>query len=268
VKDSRFCPACGDELRHREAEICPGCGVRLRDTPEPGWLVYVKAGIAVGILTVIIAAYLFGFWQGSMSSARTGAVVPVPTPTLQTGSPGNTTPEIPDTNATPSKKITRLVFNDYISYPSGGLNVSRNAGSLEPGGEAMYSMVLGRPAHTVTAILESANDTDFDLFISRNQIPTISDNEYRSNHPGLLERIEIWGAEPGIYYVLVAAASGSGNYTLTLTVNTEKASQSYPVQSSPFQSYPVQSSPFQSYPVQSNPFLVRTTYPDLLEAVA
>jgi len=34
VKDVAFCPKCGSELKHEEAEICPNCGMRIRDPPK------------------------------------------------------------------------------------------------------------------------------------------------------------------------------------------------------------------------------------------
>jgi uncharacterized RDD family membrane protein YckC len=61
-----FCPTCGGELVHKDAEICPKCGVRIKEPPKPvaekyaGFWVRLGAYLIDGIIiTVVIYASLF-----------------------------------------------------------------------------------------------------------------------------------------------------------------------------------------------------------------
>lgn len=223
--DNRSCPACGKELKCREAEICVTCGVRVRDPPVPAWMVYARAGIASGICTAIILAFLLGFWQGSLFTGASADsmipdaahAIPLPPATWILNTTNHTEAISPD--------VTGLELNDYFSTLGGGMNVSRITGMLDSGEQALYSFTLNRSSHVCTVSIDTPDEADFDIYLSFGSIPTPSAYQYRSNTKGRTDRIEIWGADPGTYFVLVQAVTGGGTFTLTMT-QSERGSYS------------------------------------------
>jgi hypothetical protein len=223
--DAHYCHTCGGQLKFRNAEICVTCGVRVRDPPVPGWMMYARAGIASGICTAIILAFLLGFWQGSLI---TGASANPMIPDAAQAIPLHPAPWILNTTNQSdaiSPEVTGLEINDYFSTVGGGMNVSRITGMLDSGGEALYSFTLNRSSHFCTVSIDTPDDADFDIYLSLGSIPTPSAYQYRSNSKGRTDRIEIWGADPGTYFVLVHAVTGGGTFNLTMT-QSERGSYS------------------------------------------
>jgi hypothetical protein len=202
--DRNFCPTCGAEQKHQEAEICPACGVRIREGPTPKW---VAAGTAAGFLALIVAVFLLGTWQGTLHGGP--AQTPVPTTTV----PATTGPTTIPTE--PAAATGSMNENDFISAPGGDINVSRVEGNLREGGSDLYSFSLREGARLCSLTLEGPSGVDFDLYLKKGGTPNTTVYDWRSVTDGPFERIEVWGARPGSYTALVYAKSGEGPYEIT-----------------------------------------------------
>lgn len=211
-----FCPSCGAEQKHEEAEICPSCGVRVRDPPVHRWTTYLAAGgFIAGIAALVILVFLLGVWQGSLHSAPAQNATPAVTPPPETSRP---TPA--PTRA--ANLSTAMPETDYISSLSGDINISRVEGTLAKGGTDLFSFSIWDDVHLTSLTLEGPAGADFDLYVKKGGTPTPEDYGWRSVTDGSFERIELWGPPQGSYTVLVYARSGEGAYVLTRSTSFGK----------------------------------------------
>ena len=216
--EKNFCPTCGGEQVHDSAEICPHCGVRVRDPPMPRWAYLSIAGFATGFVALILIVFLLGVWQGTLIAE------PVPVPTPQTTTLPTIVPNTTVTTVTRPPSAGVRPENDFISDLAGDINVSRVEGSLAEGGSDLFSFSLGEHVHLSSLTLEGPDGTDFDLYLKKGGTPTLTSFDWRSVGDGSFERVEIWGALPGTYTVMVHARSGEGPYVLARTTSYNEAS--------------------------------------------
>lgn len=73
-------------------------------------------------------------------------------------------------------------------------------------------------AEEVSFILDGPSGADFDLYVARGRAPTLSNWDWRPYESDADEQVILSNPVSGEYYVMIHAYSGSGQYTLDITI--------------------------------------------------
>ncbi|MGD9359116.1 MAG: S8 family serine peptidase [Desulfobacterales bacterium] len=86
------------------------------------------------------------------------------------------------------------------------------SGSLVETGDAVhFKTSVGT---TLNITLDGPQGVDFDIYVRKDEAPTINDYDYRGYTNSATEKIMIHPLEPGEYYVMVRSYQGTGDFTI------------------------------------------------------
>jgi hypothetical protein len=86
------------------------------------------------------------------------------------------------------------------------------SGSLKETGDAIHFKTS--VGNTLNIVLEGPQGVDFDIYVRKDQEPTINDYDYRGYTGSANEKIMIHPVDPGEYYVMVRSYRGAGDFNI------------------------------------------------------
>ncbi|MGD9096432.1 MAG: S8 family serine peptidase [Desulfobacterales bacterium] len=86
-----------------------------------------------------------------------------------------------------------------------------SAALRETGDEVHFKATLGS---TLNIILDGPQGVDFDIYVRKDQTPTLNEYDYRGYTSKADEKIMINPVEPGEYFIMVRSYRGAGEFTL------------------------------------------------------
>ena len=86
----------------------------------------------------------------------------------------------------------------------------------ESGATLTYKLTLGE---ALTIALDGPQGVDFDIYIRKDEQPTMEEYDFRGYTSDSNEKIRIDAASPGDYYVMVHSYRGRGSFTLKATLD-------------------------------------------------
>ena len=89
------------------------------------------------------------------------------------------------------------------------------SGTLTQRGDtARFQLTVGEAFNTLAIELDGPEGADFDLYVKKGSVPTLTDYDARGYTSSADERILVQPIEPGEYYILVHSYRGSGDFTI------------------------------------------------------
>jgi len=89
------------------------------------------------------------------------------------------------------------------------------SGTLTQRGDtARFQLTVGEAFDTMAIELDGPEGADFDIYVKKGSVPTLTDYDARGYTPSADERILVQPTDPGEYYILVHSYSGSGDFTI------------------------------------------------------
>ena len=86
------------------------------------------------------------------------------------------------------------------------------SGSLKETGDAVHFKTS--VGNTLNIVLEGPQGVDFDIYVRKDQAPTINEYDYRGYASSANEKIMIHPVEPAEYYVMVRSYRGAGDFSI------------------------------------------------------
>lgn len=91
------------------------------------------------------------------------------------------------------------------------------SGSLAESGDAVhFKTSVGT---TLNIAIDGPQGVDFDIYVRKDEAPTINDYDYRGYTNSADEKIMIQPVEPGEYYIMVRSYRGAGDFTIKAELN-------------------------------------------------